>query len=109
MEEKEKGFSLELDPEIAGGKYSNLALLSHSATEFYLDFAQMAPGFNKAKVCSRVIMHPEHAKRFLIALKDNVAKYEAQFGPINFTQQGRSAGATINLSDLMGGNNGSRS
>ena len=109
MEEKEKSFSIELTPEVSGGIYSNLVVLSHSATEFFIDFAQMAPGLPKAKVGSRIIMHPEHAKRLLMALKENVSNYEAKFGPINFTQPSRQGGATINLSGLMGGNNGSKS
>ena len=109
MDEKEKNLGIEISPDVAGGQYSNLAIISHSPPEFYIDFAHLAPGYPKAKVCSRMIMHPEHAKRLLIALNDNINKYEAQFGPIKFTQQNRQGGATINLSDLMGGNNGSKS
>lgn len=107
MEEKEKGLSIEINPEVAGGNYSNLAVISHSPTEFIIDFAQMMPGIPKAKVCSRIIMHPEHAKRLLAALKDNVDKYESQFGTINFTQNKQNS--TINLNDFIGGNNGSKS
>lgn len=73
---------IELKPEQAGGTYSNLAILTHSASEFILDFASVLPGLSKALVQSRVIMAPEHAKRLLFALQDNVQKYEAQFGQI---------------------------
>lgn len=104
---EEKGLSIELTPDVAGGKYSNLAIISHSPTEFILDFAQMLPGNQKAKVCSRIIMHPEHAKRLLAALKDNIDKYESQFGSIDFTQNKQNG--TINLNDFIGGNNGSKS
>ena len=74
---------IELVPEVAGGVYANLAVLSHSKTEFVCDFVSALPGLQKAQVRSRVILAPEHAKRLLIALQDNIAKYENQFGPIN--------------------------
>jgi len=74
--------SIELKEEIAQGVYSNLVIISHSPTEFVLDFIRIMPGIPKAEVKSRIILTPEHAKRFLMALEDNIAKYEAMYGPI---------------------------
>ncbi|MCH5232336.1 MAG: DUF3467 domain-containing protein [Muribaculaceae bacterium] len=77
---------IQLRPEIADGKYSNLAMIGHSPNEFMIDFIYSAPGMPQAPVVSRVIMTPENAKQLLFALSDNVKKYEAQFGEI--TQRG---------------------
>ena len=74
--------SIELSDEIAQGTYSNLAIITHSASEFILDFVRIVPGAPKAKVKSRVILTPEHAKRLMAALQDNIAKYESVHGPI---------------------------
>ena len=99
MENNEnKQLSLELKPEIASGKYSNLAIISHSHSEFVIDFAAMLPG-GKNEVGSRIIMTPEHAKRLMSALIDNVGKYEAQFGKIELPGQPQ-PGATFNLADF---------
>ena len=73
---------IELSPEVAEGVYSNLAIISHSSSEFVLDFIRIMPGTPKAKVKSRIVLTPEHAKRLLTALQENVAKYEQQFGKI---------------------------
>jgi hypothetical protein len=78
---------LELDPEVAQGVYSNLAMIIHSHSEFVLDFASMMPGLQKAKVKSRVVMAPEHAKRLLAALQENVMRYEQEFGKIEIPKQ----------------------
>lgn len=80
-------FQLNLKPEIAGGQYSNLALITHSHSDFVLDFARQLPGLPQPEVCSRVIMAPEHAKRLLAALQENIYKYEQQFGKIDLTGQ----------------------
>jgi hypothetical protein len=77
-----KQVSIELNEEIAPGVYSNLAIVNHSPTEFVVDFISMMPGMPKAKVKSRVILTPQHAKRLLGALAENVKKYESQFGAI---------------------------
>ncbi len=77
-----KQLQINLDPEIAKGTYANLALIVHSPSEFIVDFAAMLPGLPKANVVSRVIMAPEHAKRLMLALQDNIRKYEQQFGTI---------------------------
>ena len=83
MEEKPKNqINIELTDEVAGGIYSNLAIITHSPTEFILDFVSMMPGAPKAKVKSRIVMTPQHAKRLYKALADNLSKYESNFGPI---------------------------
>lgn len=84
---QEKQLQIDLSNEIAQGVYSNFAIISHSSSEFVVDFAQLAPGIPKATVRSRVILAPEHAKRLLQALQDNVVRYEAEFGKINFPSQ----------------------
>ena len=71
---------IELSPEVVEGVYSNLAVLTHSSAEFIFDFVRVLPGTNKAPVKSRVVMAPEHAKRLLFALQNNIAKYESTFG-----------------------------
>ena len=81
-EENKKGLNVEINAETATGTYSNLAMINHSDTEFVLDFIQMMPGMPKAQVKSRIIMTPQHAKRFLHALQDNIQKHERQFGAI---------------------------
>jgi hypothetical protein len=74
--------NIELSEEIAQGTYSNLAIITHSSSEFILDFVRIMPGIPKASVKSRVILTPEHAKRLLLALQDNLQKYENAFGTI---------------------------
>lgn len=82
-------FQMGLRPEVASGIYSNLVLISHSPSEFVLDFAHMLPGLNP-EVASRVIVAPEHAKRLLLALQENIYKYENEFGKITLPEtQGR--------------------
>jgi len=77
-----KGLEIEFRPDLVHETYSNLALITHSQSEFMVDFAQMGPGLPKAQVRSRIIMTPDHAKRLLAALGENIEKYEAQFGEI---------------------------
>jgi len=83
MEQKNKGLQLNIAPDVAQGKYANLAVIGHSHSEFILDFASTMPGQNNAQIVSRIILAPEHAKRVLIALQDNLRKYEDNFGTIN--------------------------
>ena len=78
--------SIELNEEIAQGVYSNLAIITHSASEFVIDFVRIMPGTPKAQVKSRIILTPEHAKRLLGALEDNISKYEAVHGVIKDVQ-----------------------
>ncbi|HBG59084.1 DUF3467 domain-containing protein [Proteiniphilum sp. UBA1028] len=73
---------IELSDEIAQGIYSNLAVISHSTSEFVIDFIRIVPGVPKAKVKSRIILTPEHTKRLFVALKDNIDKFEQQNGAI---------------------------
>lgn len=80
-----KQVSIELPEDLAQGIYSNLAVVNHSPTEFVLDFISMMPGMPKAKVKSRVILTPQHAKRLLTALNENVKKYQSQYGDIKDT------------------------
>ena len=77
-----KQLQIEVSPEMASGVYVNFALIAHSSSEFIVDLASVMPGFQKATVRSRVILAPEHAKRLLMALQENVARYEQEFGPI---------------------------
>jgi hypothetical protein len=74
---------IEIDENVARGIYTNLALITHSETELLIDFLFLQPQTPKTKVLARMITSPIHAKRFLAALTDNVAKYEARFGTIN--------------------------
>jgi len=81
-ENKEAQINIELSEEMSSGVYSNLVAINHSPTEFVVDFIQMMPGVPKAKVKSRVILTPEHAKRLLGALSENVSRYEQSFGNV---------------------------
>ncbi len=74
--------NVELSPEQAEGTYANLAIITHSPAEFVLDFTRVLPGVPKAKVYSRIIMAPQHAKSLLKALQDNIKKYEDVHGEI---------------------------
>ena len=78
--------NIELSEEIAEGIYSNLAIITHSHSEFVLDFIKVMPGVPKARVKARIVLTPPHAKRLMKALKDNVQKYEATHGPIKDTE-----------------------
>jgi hypothetical protein len=84
-QQQQAQINIELTEEIAEGVYSNLAMIAHSNSEFVIDFIRLMPGVAKAKVKSRIVITPEHAKRFLFALKDNIEKYEASFGAIKRT------------------------
>lgn len=84
-EKKGKGgnqINIELSEDTAEGVYANLAMIAHSSSEFVIDFIRLMPGVPKAKVKSRIVITPEHAKRLLNALQDNINKYEATFGDI---------------------------
>ncbi|MCM1291945.1 MAG: DUF3467 domain-containing protein [Prevotella sp.] len=84
MEEKnnQQQLQIQLRPEVADGKFSNLAMIGHGPNEFLVDFIFAAPGMPQAPVVSRIIMTPENAKQLMFALTDNIRKYEAQFGEI---------------------------
>ncbi len=82
----DKKINVNVDPEIAGGKYSNLVIISHSGSEFILDFVQNMPGMEMAQVISRIILTPDHAKRLLRALAENISNFESQYGEIAVTK-----------------------
>ena len=87
--------NIELKEDIAQGIYSNLAIISHSSSEFVLDFVRIMPGIPKAEVKSRIILTPEHAKRLLLALGDNLSKYEAIHGLVKVEDRGPSGFAPL--------------
>ncbi len=86
-ENKQQGLQIELTPETAQGEYANFAIITHSSSDFVLDFARVLPGVPKAQVKSRVILAPEHAKRLLGALQENIMRYERAYGTIKIPQQ----------------------
>jgi hypothetical protein len=86
--QQQNNIQIELTDEVAQGIYSNLAVIAHSSSEFVIDFVSLLPGTPKAKVKSRIVLTPEHAKRLTHALIDNVNKYESQFGEIRLQQPG---------------------
>ena len=73
---------IELKEDVAQGTYANLAVITHSSSEFIVDFVRVMPGMPKASVKSRIVLAPEHAKRLLRALEENIGKYERTFGSI---------------------------
>ena len=86
-ENKQQGLQLELPQDVAQGEYANFAIITHSSSDFIIDFARVLPGVPKAQVRSRVILAPEHAKRLLGALQENIFRYEREFGPIKIPNQ----------------------
>ncbi|MDH7444903.1 DUF3467 domain-containing protein [Aquimarina sp. 2201CG14-23] len=85
--QKQNQLNIELDEAIADGIYSNLAIINHSVSEFVVDFVNIMPGRPKSKVKSRIILTPQHAKRLLKALSDNVSRFEAAHGEIKDYEQ----------------------
>ncbi len=85
--ENTEQIDIQLSEEVAQGVYSNLAVISHSSSEFIVDFIRIMPGVPKPDVKSRIILTPEHAKRLMFALQDNVRKYEQHFGEIKNTEE----------------------
>ena len=90
MENKDKQnqLNIELGEDVAEGIYSNLAVITHSNSEFIIDFVRIMPGVPKAKVKSRIVLTPQHAKRLFRALQDNISKYESIHGNIKDADQG---------------------
>ena len=78
--------NIEISEEVADGVYSNLAIITHSNSEFVLDFVRVMPGVPKAKVRSRILLTPQHAKRLMRALADNIQKFESVHGPVHETE-----------------------
>lgn len=87
-QKNKKQINIELSDEIAEGIYSNLAIIAHSHAEFIIDFVKLMPGAPKAKVKSRIILTPEHAKRLTKALQENIRKFENLHGTIKETKDG---------------------
>lgn len=85
-QEPQQQLNIELGEKEAEGIYSNLAIISHSPAEFVIDFTRVMPGVPKAKVLSRIIMTPQHAKLLLNAMMENISKYEQQYGEIKLNQ-----------------------
>ncbi|MDX2002165.1 MAG: DUF3467 domain-containing protein [Chitinophagales bacterium] len=85
-EEVQNQLNIELSEDVADGTYSNLAIITHSNAEFVIDFIRVMPGVPKAKVKSRVLLTPQHAKRLMKALADNIKKYESVHGVIQDTE-----------------------
>lgn len=88
---------VDLPQEVSQGEYANFAIITHSSSDFVLDFARILPGVSKATVKSRVILAPEHAKRLLMALQDNIVRYEKSFGTIQIPQHGKGTIAPFNI------------
>lgn len=84
---KQGQLQIDLPQDVAHGVYANFAIISHSSSEFVVDFAALFPGIPKAQVRSRIVLAPEHAKRLLAALQENVVKYEGEFGKIQMHNQ----------------------
>ncbi|KJD33475.1 hypothetical protein PK35_06385 [Tamlana nanhaiensis] len=84
---KQGQLNIELDEKVADGTYSNLAIINHSVSEFVVDFVNIMPGVPKSKVKSRIILTPQHAKRLLKALNDNVQRFEQAHGEIKDYEQ----------------------
>jgi Protein of unknown function (DUF3467) len=99
-EQNESQLNIELSEEIAEGIYSNLAIITHSNAEFVIDFIRVVPGLPKAKVKSRIILTPEHAKRLLTALQDNIEKYESANGRIRVQEE--NSGFSLNFGGTIG-------
>ncbi|RKR82237.1 uncharacterized protein DUF3467 [Mucilaginibacter gracilis] len=99
-DQNENQINIELSEEIAEGIYSNLAIITHSNSEFVVDFIRLMPGVPKARVKSRIILTPEHAKRLLTALSDNIEKFEAINGRIKI--QDDPTGFPMNFGGTVG-------
>lgn len=96
-ENNNQGMQIDINSTLEDGVYSNLALITHSSAEFILDFLRLLPGKPQPKVVSRVVLAPEHAKRLLMALQDNIAKYERSYGQIDLHEAGSRTIAPFNL------------
>ncbi len=86
-EAKKNQVDIELNADVAQGTYSNLAVITHSSSEFVVDFIRIMPGVPKAEVKSRIILTPEHAKRLMLALQDNINKFESINGKISLEEE----------------------
>ena len=96
QKKKQHQIKIELDDNVGQGEYVNLAIVTHSPAEFVMDFIRVLPGMTKSKVKSRIIMAPMHAKTLMMAIQDNIKKYEDKFGEIKITK-GANPGAELKL------------
>ena len=96
--DNKQGLQLELPQDVAQGEYANFAIITHSSSDFIIDFARVLPGVPKAQVKSRVILAPEHAKRLLGALQENIFRYEREFGQIKIPNQQEKTVAPFDVS-----------
>lgn len=94
--------NIELTEEVGQGIYSNLAVITHSSSEFIIDFIRIMPGLPKAKVQERIILTPEHAKRLSLALQDNLAKFESINGQIKINNPSETPPIPINFGGKTG-------
>lgn len=99
---KNQHIDIELPEDISEGIYSNLAIITHSHSEFVVDFIKILPGIPKGKVKSRIILTPTHAKKLMDALRDNLNKFEEQFGEIDNNNPGSNGGFPINFGGMTG-------
>ena len=95
---KSHQIKIELDDDVGQGEYANFAVVTHSPAEFVMDYIRVLPGMTKSKVKSRIIMAPMHAKTLMMALQDNIKKYENKFGEIKIAK-GASPGPDFKLPD----------
>ena len=95
---KKHQIKIELDDNIGQGEYVNFAVVTHSPAEFVMDYIRVLPGMTKSKVKSRIIMAPMHAKTLMMALQDNINKYENKFGEIKVAKNA-TIGSGIKLPD----------
>ena len=84
---QQEQINIELEEKSAEGIYSNLAIINHSSSEFVLDFVSIMPGIPKAKVKSRIVLTPQHAKRLMKAIGENIHRFEVAHGEIKDTEQ----------------------
>tara|TARA_B100000579_G_C22669952_1_gene775149 strand:+ start:513 stop:836 length:324 start_codon:yes stop_codon:yes gene_type:complete len=96
---KPQQIKIEFNEESSSVEYSNFVVVTHSAAEFVLDFIRVLPGMAKAKVKSRVIMSPMHVKTLMMALQDNIKKFEDKFGEIKIIKKDDSTSPQFNIPD----------
>jgi hypothetical protein len=100
MSKNFKNLNIELTEKVGRGMYANLVVINHSQSEFILDFIQVMPNVPKAKVKSRIILNPQHAKSLISALQENVKKFESEFGSIQ--NRNSNLGNNINFLTPLG-------
>ena len=101
MENKKKQIKIQIDEAVGQGEYANFVIVTHSAAEFIMDFVRILPGMQKSKVKSRVIISPIHTKTFLLALQDNIKKYEKKFGEIKVSKSEIPPNLNLSNKDIL--------